>query len=282
MRACPPRATGSVFKNRVLEVLDLLTDNYLVAMNDTIISTKSALVKSRIPGVEYVINPYLGCTHACSYCYAVFMRQHSHGHQDAPWGSFVEVKANMPEILEKELRRRRLPPSSVMLSSVCDPYQPAEARHGITRRCIELLAQYGWEIEVLTRSPLVLRDLDALLKAKATVGFSIPTENDRIRRLTEPDAPSIQARIEALRQLHDAGISTWAFLAPLMPMDPDRLHEMLAPVVDHVLVSALNHYDLSAEYLRSVGLGVCMTRGFAPKLKARLREVFGGLMDGGG
>lgn len=247
----------------------------MTAVREILVTTKSALVKSRIYGVEYVINPYLGCAHGCSYCYAVFMRRHSHGHQDAPWGSFVEVKADLPDVLAAELRRRRKPPASVMLSSVCDPYQPCEERRRITRRCIELLATHGWQVEILTRSPLVLRDIELLRDIKATVGFSIPTENDRIREITEPRAPSIPARLAALAQLHDAGIDTWAFLSPLLPMNPERLHAVLAPHVNRIMTCAMNHYDIAARYMRARGLGVVFTRGFASKLKRRLRDLFG-------
>ena len=164
-----------------------------------------------------------------------------------------------------------------MLASVCDPYQPVEAEYKITRRCIELLAGHGWEIGILTRSPLVLRDLDLLRAAKASVGFSIPTDNDRIRQLTEPAAPPIPARIAALRQLHDAGISTWAFIGPILPLNPENLHALLAPAVDSVLLSALNYYDQVRDHFRAAGLGVVFNRDCAPKIKAELRARFGAL-----
>ncbi|HNW94397.1 MAG TPA: radical SAM protein [bacterium] len=243
------------------------------------ISVKSALTKSRIYGVEYVINPYRGCQHGCRYCYATFMLQHAHGHEHDTWGSFVEVKENLPDVLAGELQRRRKSPGEVMLASVCDPYQPAEAEYKITRRCLELLHQHGWKIGILTRSPLVLRDLALLRDNHASVGFSIPTDNDRIRQLTEPNAPPIPARIEALRQLHDAGISTWAFIGPILPLNPANLHAQLAPVVDSVMLSALNYYDQVNAYFRKVGLGICFNRDFAPKIKAELRARFAAAHD---
>jgi hypothetical protein len=106
------------------------------------VTTKTALVRSRIPGVEYVINPYTGCGHGCRYCYAVFMAKYSKHHQHAPWGSFVEVKANIVDVLRGELARKRRT-GTAMLSSVCDPYQPAETTYRLTRGCIEALRERG-------------------------------------------------------------------------------------------------------------------------------------------
>src|SRR4030042_782289 len=99
------------------------------------ITVKTALVKSRIPGVDYVINPYLGCGHGCRFCYAVFMRKYSRQHTNAAWGSFVENKANIVTVLRAELAKKRRP-GSAMLSSVCDPYQPVERRYKLTRGCL--------------------------------------------------------------------------------------------------------------------------------------------------
>jgi DNA repair photolyase len=246
-------------------------------MNCTVstITVKSGLTRSRIYGIEYVINPYRGCGHGCCYCYAPLMGRNTALDNPEPWGSFVMVKENLPDVLADQLKRRRKPPGKVLLSSVCDPYQPVEAEYNITRQCLELLIQYGWQIDILTRSPLVLRDLELLKTAKASIGFSIPTDNDRIRQLTEPNAPSISSRIEALRKLHDAGISTWAFIGPILPLNARKLHEQLSPVVDSVMLSALNYYDLVKIHFRAVGLDICFNRDFAPKLKAELRACFG-------
>jgi DNA repair photolyase len=158
-------------------------------MDVTEIIVKSALVRSKIPGVDYVINPYLGCAHGCRYCYAVFMRRYSRGHSASPWGSFVEVKVNLPDVLRAELHRKKQP-GRALLASVCDPYQPVEARYRLTRTCLELLQGHGWGIDILTRSPLVSRDLDILQEMpNASIGFSIPTDDDRVRHILEPQAP---------------------------------------------------------------------------------------------
>src|SRR5271157_5842440 len=142
------------------------------------IRIKSALVRSKIPGVDYVINPYLGCGHGCRYCYAVFMKKYARRFPGQPWGSFVEAKVNIAEVLRRELARKRQR-GRALLSSVCDPYQPVEGKYRLTRQCLEALRDYGWGLDILTRSPLVTRDLDILAGASGvSVGFSIPTDDE--------------------------------------------------------------------------------------------------------
>jgi len=239
------------------------------------IEARTALVKSKIPGISYVINPYLGCGHGCLYCYAVFMRKYSRSHAGAPWGSFVECKANIVGLLRKELARKRKR-GSVMLSSVCDPYQPAEERWKLTRGCLEVLGEYEWEAEILTRSPLVLRDLE-LLKTmpQVSVGFSIGTENERVRRVLEPLGPPIQGRIDALKELHDAGIPTWVFIAPVLPMDPERLWAAVSPHVDYVLIDTLNYRQQVREAFIRNQWGYALTDAYAAKTCERLMKLFG-------
>jgi len=230
------------------------------------IKAKSALVRSKIPGVDYVINPYLGCGHGCRYCYAVFMRKYSH-HPHSPWGSFVEVKANIAEVLHSELRRKRRR-GRALLSSVCDPYQPLEHRYQLTRRCLEALRDWGWGIDILTKSPLVIRDLDILTATPGvSVSFSIPTDDDGVRKVLEPNAPPIGARLSALKRLHEAGISTGVFIAPILPMNPARLYEAIEPYTTRLMVDSLNYrrqvkdiflknhwdYELSDQYAAETG-----------------------------
>jgi len=239
-------------------------------MDITEITTKIALVRSRIPGVQYVINPYTGCGHGCRYCYAVFMRKYSRQHQTARWGSFVEVKTNIVEVLRAELSRKRKT-ATAMLSSVCDPYQPAERRYNLTRQCIEALREYGWGVDILTRSPLVTRDTDILCSCiGASVGFSIPTDDDDVRKALEPASPSISARIEALRKMHAAGIRTWVFIAPVLPMDAHRLVEQILPHVHHAMVDPLNYRKQVDPLFRQHGWEYALTDEYAQKTAARL------------
>ncbi|MDP8237281.1 MAG: radical SAM protein [Candidatus Erginobacter occultus] len=241
----------------------------------TEIETASALVRSRIPGVGFVINPYLGCGHGCRYCYAEFMRRHSRFNQESRWGEFVEVKKNIVGVLAAELARKRKR-GSALLSSVCDPYQPAEKDYRLTRDCLELLRNYGWEISILTRSPLVLRDTDILRTARdCRVGFSIPTDDDRVRKILEPAAPPIPARIEALKQLREEGIRTWAFIAPMLPMDPKRLYRLLDPVVEEVMIDPLNYVSRVEGFFRKQGWGYALSCQYARQTRQTLRKLFG-------
>lgn len=242
---------------------------------ETVIEVKSALTRSRIGGVEYVINPYRGCAHGCAYCYAPLMMARAGDTTTEAWGEFVRVKANLPAVLAGELRRRRKPPGAVLLSSVCDPYQPAERHHRITRQCLEILVQYGWRVEILTRSPSILDDLELLKRAGAYVGFSIPTDNDRIRRIVEPMAPSIEARVAALAKLHEAGIETWAFIAPILPLNAERLVAIIGPHIGGYMTSALNYHDLVRDKFREGGLSVVFGKTFAKTIKERLKGAFG-------
>jgi DNA repair photolyase len=241
----------------------------------TEIETASALVRSRIPGVGFVINPYLGCGHGCRYCYAEFMRRHSRFNRESRWGEFVEVKKNIVGVLAAELARKRKS-GSVFLSSVCDPYQPAEKDYRLTRDCLELLRNYGWEISILTRSPLVLRDTDILRTAlDCRVGFSIPTDDDRVRKILEPAAPPIPARIEALQRLRKAGIRTWAFIAPMLPMDPEGLYRLLNPVVEEVMIDPLNYVSRVAGFFQRQGWGHALSKQYARQTRQSLQKLFG-------
>jgi DNA repair photolyase len=158
--------------------------------------------------LEYTANLYKGCTHGCVYCYAPSLV-----HDDRRWGSFVDVKVNAPATLRRELRVAAKAP--VFLSSASDPYQPVEARYKLTRRCLEELHASAFPVVILTRSPLVLRDV-GILKAMewVRVGCSISTASDRFY---EPGVPPLERRLETLRALSDAGIMTWVSLAPVVP-----------------------------------------------------------------
>jgi len=208
---------------------------------------RSILSTSKV--YSYAVNPYVGCEHACSYCYARFMKRFT-GHAE-PWGEFVDVKMNAPDLLRVEIRKKR--PGTVWISGVCDPYQPLEARYGLTRECLQILSREGWPVVVQTRSPLVLRDAHILSQAPdLEVGLTVTTADDGIRRLFEPLAPPIQERIKALDGLHRAGIKTFAMIAPLLP-GAEELGDLLAGKVDHVLIDQMN-YNYGVWVYRKHGL----------------------------
>lgn len=242
-------------------------------MDSTEIKTKSALCKSRIPEVEYVINPYIGCAHGCKYCYARFMSKWSKHHAGAQWGSFVEIKVNIPEVLERELRSKRKR-GNVLLSSVCDPYQPVEARYRLTRQCLQLLLEFGWGIDILTRSPLVLRDVDILARSpNATVGISIPSDDEKVRRILEPHSPSITSRLESLKKLHSEGIRTWVFVAPTLPMNPERLAKAIQPYVEYVLIDRLNYRKNVTQIFHSNKWSSALRDEYAAEIESRLLHL---------
>lgn len=199
------------------------------------IRSKSILSKSQIH--DYVINPYVGCQHACSYCYARFMKRFT-GHRE-PWGEFVDVKINAADLLPAEIKKKKK--GSVWISGVCDPYQPLEKKYGLTRSCLEILADTDWPVVIQTRSPLVLRDIEVLEKMKnLEVGFSIGTADDTIRKLFEPYAPPVGERLKALDELYKAGITTYAMIAPMLP-GAAPLAKALEGKVDYVLVDRMNY-----------------------------------------
>lgn len=205
------------------------------------LKVKGALQPSGIPGVNWVINPYVGCSHACLYCYAVFMRR-VYSIQE-PWGEFLRPKVNTPEILLHE--RRRLKPGQVVLfSSVTDPYVPQEKRYRLTRRCLEALLGTPAQVRILTRSPLVLRDLDLLVALNARVGISVTTDREEVARAFEPKSPSIRSRVKVLKALREAGLATQAFIAPLLPSTgPEAVAELLAGAVTEVFLDRMNYVN---------------------------------------
>jgi DNA repair photolyase len=228
---------------------------------------KTILSVSKI--YPYVVNPYTGCQHDCSYCYARFMKRFT-GHTE-PWGQFVDVKVGAPELLQREIARKK--PARVWMSGVCDPYQPLEAKYRLARQCLEILAQNGWQVTVQTRSPLVLRDLDILVKGKDfEVGMSVTTADDQVRKLFEPAAPAIEARVNALDELHRAGIRTFVMIAPMLPGAED-LAEMLSGKVDSVILDRMNYNHADWVY-RKYGLQDKMTDAFFNQAEQALSEAF--------
>lgn len=213
-------------------------------MRITEIQAKTILSSSQI--YDYAINPYVGCQHGCSYCYARFMKRFT-GHKE-PWGEFVDVKINAPELLSREIRKKKK--GEVWMSGVCDPYQPIEKRYRLTRQCLEILFRQDWPVVIQTRSPLVLRDLDLFERAeRLKVGLSIPTAEDDIRRIFEPQAPPIAERLRAVEELHRHGIRTYVMIAPLLP-GAERLVELVAGMVDTLIVDRMNYHYADWVYAR--------------------------------
>lgn len=231
------------------------------------IYAKNILSKSQV--YDYALNPYVGCQHDCVYCYARFMKRFT-GHKEK-WGEFVDVKVNAPELLAVEVRRKKM--GRVWVSGVCDSYQPLEKKYALTRRCLGILAENGWPITVQTKSPLVLRDLDILKKAKdAEVGFTITTADEKMRKIFEPGAPPLKDRIETIAAFHSGGIRTFVMIAPILP-GAEGLIPLLNGRTDHVLIDRLNYHYADWAYKKH-GLQWAMEDGFFRTKGEELREAF--------
>ena len=234
------------------------------------VQAKSILNVSKV--YAYAINPYTGCQHGCSYCYARFTKRFS-GHRE-PWGEFVDVKINAPDLLRLEISKKRR--GRVWVSGVCDTYQPLEEKYGLTRRCLEILRQHNWPVIIQTRSPLVLRDMDIIKEAREfEVGLTITTADDETRKLFEPNAPPIGDRISALDEFHRAAVRTYAMIAPILP-GAEKLPEMLAGKIDYVLIDRLNYHYADWVY-RKYGLEDKRSDEFFQRMGRELASRFGKL-----
>jgi len=233
------------------------------------IKAKSALVSSKLPDTDYVINPYTGCVFGCSYCYASFMGRFV-GKKIDDWGNYVFVKVNLPEVLEKELKRIKDKTKTIFLSSVTDPYQGIEGKYKLTRRALKLLVKYKWEgiVGVLTKSNMVLRDIDLFKKLKKVeVGLTITSTDDKVSRFLERSAPPVSLRLKALKKLNDEGIKTYAFVGPLLP------HFSANPKGLKKIFDALEKTGVKELYLEHLNLSSYIQGRLLKKLKGEKNEV---------
>ncbi|MDZ7331024.1 MAG: radical SAM protein [candidate division KSB1 bacterium] len=257
------------------------------------ILAKSALTPSRIEGIDFALNPYRGCAHGCRYCYADFMRRFS-GHHE-PWGSFVDVKINIAKMLAIELHRASQKkiciPSLfalkndkgidlehkklVSLSTVTDPYQPVEQKYQLTRRCLEILLRHEIPVTILTKSPLICRDIDLIKQfQQIEVGVTITTDREDIRRIFEPNAPSIAVRMETLKKLHNGGIKTYVFIGPILPMDPYRLAGQVKDFIDFYFIDPMNYVAKSRNIYYQHHLEYALQPDYVAECQSALKQVF--------
>ena len=183
---------------------------------------KSAL--NRVKGMRFFgwsLNPYMGCVHRCTFCYVRAFERRADRPWDDRYGTSIRVKVNIPEVLRAEITRKSWKRELVAIGAATDPYQPAEGTYRLTRRCIEALAEARTPLSIISRSPLVIRDIDVLqhaaTRADVAVSLSIPTLDDRVWRTTEPGTAPPRQRLRAVRALTDAGISASVAMAPLLP-----------------------------------------------------------------
>ena len=230
---------------------------------------KSILSKSRV--FDYTVNPYVGCEHGCTYCYARFMKRFTDHREE--WGEFVDAKINAPTILQREIKKKRA--GKVWISGVCDPYQPLEKKYELSKSCLEILLKHGWPVTIQTKSPLVLRDMELLRKSnEIEVGLTITTADENVRKIFEPNSPRIKERIETLEKLHSAGVKTFAMIAPLLPK-AEGLVAQLSGKVDYVLIDRMNYHYADRVYRRHK-LEYAMTNNFFTQKKLELAGALEG------
>jgi DNA repair photolyase len=251
---------------------------------------KSVLNKSGL--ADYAVNCYTGCAHGCIYCYARFASRFTHPGES--WGGYVDVKINAPQVLAKEVKRKSA--GSVMLSSVCDAWQPAEEKYLLTRQCIEILLHHHYHLSTLTKSALSARDLDILASSKETdFGVTITSLDPVLCRIIEPLASPPDKRLDLLQQAKSKGLTTYAFVGPLLPYLSDSAENITALLkaiknagVDYFYVDKLNlrygvwpallkmlrehHPDLLEEY-RKIFFQPAAHAGYADNLAERARQT---------
>ena len=213
-------------------------------MKEKVIEVKDYLSISKLPSVDYVINPYVGCIHACRYCYACFMKKFTN--HDEEWGTFIDVKK-----CDKEINLNKIKGKKVFLSSVTDCYNPLEEKYEVTRSILKQLVNAECEISITTKSKLILRDLDLLKQMKnLTVSLSINTLDESFKNDMDK-ASSIKDRLNTLKVLHENGIRCALFMSPMFPFITDfkAIIEVSKDFVDEYWFENLN---LRADYKRPI------------------------------
>jgi DNA repair photolyase len=191
---------------------------------------KSALNPVKGMGFKWSLNPYMGCVHRCTFCYVRHFEHRSDRPADDRYGTSIRVKTNVADVLRKELARASWQREHVAIGAATDPYQPAEGRYKLTRACLETLRDAANPFSIITRGPMIVRDLDVLVeaaqRASVSVTFSVPTVDDDVWRRTEPSTAHPRQRLKAVKTLVDAGIKTGVGMAPILPGISDRPEQL--------------------------------------------------------
>jgi len=191
---------------------------------------------NRVKGMafKWSLNPYMGCVHRCTFCYVRAFERRADRPSDDRYGRSIRVKLNIAEVLRRELARPSWEQELVALGAATDPYQPAEGRYKLTRACLEVLAEASNPFSIITRGPMIVRDIDVLAeaarRAKVSVTFSIPTLDEEVWRKTEPGTAHPRQRLRALKALVDAGVRVCVGMAPVLPgisSKPSQLAEVV-------------------------------------------------------
>jgi DNA repair photolyase len=214
---------------------------------------RSALNRVRGMPFAWSLNPYMGCAHRCTFCYVRAFEARADRPSDDRYGSSIRVKTNVAEVLRRELARPSWEPEAVAVGAATDPYQPAEGRYRLTRSCIEAFAEAANPFSIITRGPLIVRDVDVLAeaacRARVSVTFSVPTLDEEIWRRTEPGTAPPRQRLRALSRLVEAGVSASVGMAPILPGLSDR-RELLDEVVREARAAGATGIWANLLYLR--------------------------------
>jgi DNA repair photolyase len=214
---------------------------------------RSALNRVRGMPFAWSLNPYMGCAHRCTFCYVRAFEARADRPWDDRYGASIRVKPNVAAVLRRELARASWEGEPVAIGAATDPYQPAEGRYRLTRACIEAFAEFASPFAIITRGPLIVRDVDVLTeaarRADVSVTFSIPTLDHEIWRRTEPGTAPPRQRLRALSRLVDAGIDARVGMAPILPGLSDR-PELLAEVVREARAAGATGIWANLLYLR--------------------------------
>src|SRR5437868_6816694 len=215
---------------------------------------RSALNRVRGMPFAWSLNPYMGCDHRCTFCYVRAFESRADRPWDDRYGASIRVKTNVAEVLRRELARSSWRRGAVAIGAATDPYQPAEGRYRLTRACIEALAEAASPFAIITRGPLIVRDIDVLAeaarRADVSVTFSVPTLDHEIWRRTEPGTSPPRQRLRALSRLVEAGIDARVGMAPILPGLSDR-PELLAEVVREARAAGATGIWANLLYLRT-------------------------------
>src|SRR5689334_8594191 len=195
---------------------------------------KSALNPVKGMGFKWSLNPYMGCVHRCTFCYVRHFEHRSDRPSDDRYGTSIRVKTNVADVLRSELARASWEHELVAIGAATDPYQPAEGRYKLTRACLEVLRDAATPFTIITRGPMIVRDLDVLVaaarRASVSVTFSIPTVDEEVWKRTEPSTAHPRQRLKAVKTLVDAGVKAGVGMAPILPGisdKPEQLREVV-------------------------------------------------------
>ncbi len=200
------------------------------------IKVKNILNKTTLPGVDFTINPYIGCEHACAYCYARFIYK-IFDIDPARWGEHVFVKINAIDVLKKELRKAK--GKRIFIGSATDPYQPAERIYKLTRGILEVLSNIRCDVSILTKSSLILRDLDVIKKMNAEIGVSLTSLDNIVYKEFEPRTAPPMERIRILENAKKKGIRTYVFIAPFLPIFTEQDFEEIIVLLKRIGISEI-------------------------------------------